>query len=549
MEDKKKSRKRKFKEVDNDDVDNVCNVTKEEKFNGFESKKKKTKKKNNDEKNIETELIKNDKDINSGLSDLVNESLNLNLKEEDLSLILENFESEKEKSDDRPKISAFYYINANPLTVNDLKNGRRIFNNKTEFSGYQFKENFIEFRQLLFENLMLNSDFTDNSKEQWTMESAIFSTFCYEDDFIEPLIKQHKIKTLIIKHAEGGEKQIDDKDNFLTFIHPKIDFTLKWGKFHSKLTIFKFPTFLRVIIPTANLTNCDWYYWGQLIWFQDFPLKKFKNQTKSDFELYFDKVLLSTLPSNYDYPKKLNFKLSDYDFSDTCVDLIASTSGRFNANQKDDYGIGRLKHLSNSYSKSRKSISNNRLIVQCSSFGKSLKEKFFVDLCEGFLAKPMTNSNTAKIDIIYPTMNYLSSFEMGHELATCLFLNEECFALNKFKFKVFEVKPEFDKCKTVFHSKFIVSTFCTNSNEKGVCEEISDNSFFYFGSHNLSPSAWGSYEKNNTQISMANFELGVIFNPIKLRYEEKVKIFESLIINLNSKYYSNDDKPYLLNEF
>src|SRR5690606_13090284 len=35
-----------------------------------------------------------------------------------------------------PKIASLYYINSNKLTREDLKDGRRIFNNRTELSGY-----------------------------------------------------------------------------------------------------------------------------------------------------------------------------------------------------------------------------------------------------------------------------------------------------------------------------------------------------------------------------------------------------------------------------
>ncbi len=65
------------------------------------------------------------------------------------------------------KISLFYYINSNKLTIQDLKDGRRIFNNKTQFisssnnGNFEFKENFIDFQQLFYENLLLNKDFTE----------------------------------------------------------------------------------------------------------------------------------------------------------------------------------------------------------------------------------------------------------------------------------------------------------------------------------------------------------------------------------------------------
>jgi tyrosyl-DNA phosphodiesterase-1 len=177
--------------------------------------------------------------------------------------------------------------------------------------------------------------------------------------------------------------------------------------------------------------------------------------------------------------------------------------------------------------------------VQCSSIGKSLKEKFLNDICEGFGCK----SNNSKVDIIYPTNEYVNSFPLGKELSGCLFLSKDSFLLNKNKFKHLEVIG--GENKTIFHSKFIISCNeeCVNT------EKLSDNTIFYFGSHNLSAAAWGSYEKKNSQISISNYELGIIFDPIKLRYEEKQKILSSLLINVNSHYYSNSDQAFVSENF
>jgi tyrosyl-DNA phosphodiesterase-1 len=490
--------------------------------------------------------------------------------------LIQNFSN----SEERPKIKTIYYINANKMKVCDLKDGRRIFNNKTELNGYQgFRENFIEFRQLFFENLLLNEDFRENLKEEWKLESAIFSTFCYEEDFILPLIKRYNLKTLLIKHCEENTHKTVyiEKNENITIIHPKIDFTLKYGKYHSKLTILKFPDFLRVVIPSANLTNGDWYYWGQIIWFQDFPLKNKSqnNSSTSDFEGYLIKMFELQMPTNFKnqiWFKNLNINLSEYDFSHTIVDLVASSSGRFS--DTHEFGLGRLKYLKEKYSVKRKNIKNNKLIVQSSSIGKRLSDKFLKDLCEGF---GCISNEENKLEIIFPTEEYIESFELGKDLSGCLFLSRDTYLLHRYKFKKLEVlDPKF---QTVFHSKFIVAleeksqnilksnnffnkksennstskhiiqenNFTINDNKiKSIPQiEIDDNSIFYFGSHNISIAAWGTLEKKDTQISMANYELGIIFNPLLLTYEEKQKISNSLLVNLNSEFYSNSDSPWI----
>lgn len=43
--------------------------------------------------------------------------------------------------------------------------------------------------------------------------------------------------------------------------------------------------------------------------------------------------------------------------------------------------------------------------------------------------------------------------------------------------------------------------------------KITDDTILYFGSHNFSAAAWGNLEKNETQIAIANWEIGVLFGP------------------------------------
>ena len=445
------------------------------------------------------------------------------------------------------KISSFYYINKNKLTLADLKNGRRIFHNKTELSQYdpnnrEFNQHFIEFRQLFFENLLLNDDFTENIKQPLTIQSAVFSTFVYDGDFIEPLINAFKLKSIIIRHREEVKyNQMEEFGNYIKFVFPKIDYSLRWGKFHSKLILLKFPNFIRVIVPSANLTNGDWYYWGQIIWFQDFPLKKDQNTKKNEFQDYLEKFFTTFMPHTYEGKRfwtDLNINFNNYDFSNTCVDLIASANGRFKNKEMDLYGVGRLNHLMKvKYLSLQK---NKSMIIQCSSIGKSLKEKFFSDVYTGFNLLPNPN-----IDIIYPTEDYINSFPLGKELSSCLFLSIDAYNFHKTKFKIIELKKEYEDKKTIFHSK----CFITGERDKNGIFQINDNSIFYFGSHNFSAAALGSYEKGDTQVSIANYELGIIFNPLKITLEEKREIYNSLILNFDSRYYNKEKDYPFINEF
>ena len=138
----------------------------------------------------------------------------------------------------------------------------------------------------------------------------------------------------------------------MTYIHPEVDYSLKWGKFHSKMIILKFENFIRIIIPTANLTRFDWYTLGQIVWFQDFYEKNENSPTSSskEFENYLNLIFEKTLPKEYKYQnwfKDLNIDFSKYDYMNCIIDIVASFSGRFT--EVKNVGLGRVKDLMKKY--------------------------------------------------------------------------------------------------------------------------------------------------------------------------------------------------------
>ena len=466
-------------------------------------------------------------------------------------LIEKNPSTNKQKNQSNILLSYITYKNSNPTTLDSLKNGRRIFNNKTELAAYdsndpEFNKNFIEFRQLFFEDLLLTKDLKDDSENnvinKIRAQSALFSTFIYDGEFIEPFINQFRMPSIIIRHQENQKfNAMDEHGNYIKFVFPKISQALKWGKFHSKLIILKFPNFLRIIVPSANLTDGDWYYWGQIIWFQDFPLIKDKekdSQTGKDFRNYLKKFMQTFMPHTYEGKRfwtdlKIDFDL--YNFNEASVDLVASANGRFIGDEeKDLFGVGRLNSLmDNKYFNIER---NDTLLVQCSSFGISKQKNFFNNLYKGFNLKEENN-----IDIFYPSENYIYTCEKGIELSSCLFFNNEAYKIYKDKLHDIVLKEQYKDRKTVFHSKI----FITGKRNKEGKFILNNDSMIYIGSHNLSASAWGNYEKNGTQISVANYELGIIFDVNLLSFQEKLDIYNNLLFNFDAPKYTEDDAPFI----
>jgi tyrosyl-DNA phosphodiesterase-1 len=427
-----------------------------------------------------------------------------------------------------------------------LKNGRRIFNNKNSYCKFKeyFNDKFIDFYQLFYEDLKLNEDLKENIDEVVGVISMIASTYTYETSFIEPLILTNQIKAIIIKNKDVKSYpliQINNKN--ITYIHPEMDISQDWGCFHSKMILLKFENFIRLIIPTANLSRFDWYTLGQLVWFQDFYLKKENSSDNkegvNDFESYIHYIFNITFPKEYnkqDWYTELGIDLNKYDFSTACVDLVASFPGRFSEIEK--IGLGRVKSLIKSYK--CKNTYEQRVIYQCSSFG-SIKDKFLMDFIETFLNKKyFAQVLKQKIDIVYPTLEYIKNIENGRSIGRCLFLKKDILNQESFpkrNMKLLQLQnglKSYLNSDLVCHSKILV---VTKDNL-----EIDLNSLIYIGSHNFSLSAWGAYEKNNSQIKTANYEVGLIFNPLKISIPEKQSIVDTVLVSLfQTNYYKSDD--------
>ena len=102
---------------------------------------------------------------------------------------------ERNQETKRYKILEIYLLKSK-TKLEELKDGKRIFNNRTECTGFEngYLTHFLEFKQLLYENLLFNKDLTSNREEKFTIKSAIFSTFCFDPEFIVPLVMRHRFK-------------------------------------------------------------------------------------------------------------------------------------------------------------------------------------------------------------------------------------------------------------------------------------------------------------------------------------------------------------------
>ena len=297
--------------------------------------------------------------------------------------------------------------------------------------------------------------------------------------------------------------------------------------------------------------------WSNCLWYQDFPKKSETktspnniNEDNKDFD--FDKDFKETLtdfisrlmPNNLIYKDVIGINLEDYHFSDIDIVLIPSIPGRHKSPYIDKFGHRRvasiLKKLGSHIDGKTKKFT---LTYQTTSVG-SLDEKFLGEIMSSFIPNflnidelsNMGNKKSVKKDLkqttllgvsqkteivendilsrvrmIYPTRDYVNNCSEGPEASSCLVLGANIYQKDSFPKQIlhqFECPEDYAYHEGLIpHIKVFIVTEENNS--------INDDTIIYFGSHNFSAAAWGKYEKDCSQISISNVELGVLMPPMK----------------------------------
>lgn len=312
----------------------------------------------------------------------------------------------------------------------------------------------------------------------------------------------------------------------------------------------------RVVVSSGNLTTGDWAVWSNGLWFQDFPKKQALKTTEKkdtsgfdfnkDFKQTLEHYVEAIMPSKADYKSLLKYDLNDYEYENIDVVLIPSLPGRFRDQEMNKIGLGKINNVLKQFPCQDPNKANKKIVTyQTSSIGqidekylsefqasvipafKSLKEVGAerAKLKKGrskdekqtkLLSKPEkadddTFSVLDHFKLIYPTKSYVFDSYDGVEAAGCLFLKKDYYESGKVSHQIlhqFEGSSNYAYNQGVIpHIKVFVVTDDNN--------EINDDTVIYFGSHNMSPAAWGRYEKDFSQISVMNSELGILIPPMK----------------------------------
>jgi tyrosyl-DNA phosphodiesterase-1 len=277
-----------------------------------------------------------------------------------------------------------------------------------------------------------------------------------------------------------------------------------------------------------------------------------------DFVRTLEDFIIKIIPKWINHNDLLGFSFDEYYISGIDVVLIPSIPGRHYEKDFDKYGHRKIAYALRKTMKPKHFRPNKKwtLTYQATSLS-SLDEKFLTELASSFFPDFCTiealraNKKSQegslyealkdRIKVVYPTKDYVENSKDGPLHARPLKLTPEGYLKKGFPKDMlyqYEAPVEGDFHTGIIpHLKVFIIT-----DESG---EIDDDTIIYFGSHNLSTGAWGKYERDFTQISIGNTELGVLVPPRRGSKAQKEKIIGGLSFKFPPRPYGKDDVPWI----
>uniref|UniRef100_A0A915BFA2 Tyrosyl-DNA phosphodiesterase n=3 Tax=Parascaris univalens TaxID=6257 RepID=A0A915BFA2_PARUN len=278
---------------------------------------------------------------------------------------------------------------------------------------------------------------------------------------------------------------------------------LPYGTHHSKLSIFETDSErIHVIISTANLLQNDWDSKTQAFYHCSAPIVKEKVE---EGQGNFQKDLISYLNA---YSSSSDFGMIEYwrdrianaDFTDVNARIISSIPGYHTGDQKGRYGHLRLRRVLRSL---QLDVTKPSFVAQFSSIGSLgpkpnswLTAQFLQSLAGGIPAPE------SSLRLIYPCVEDVRNSVEGYMAGGALPYQRKTATRQPYLHeRMYKWRCErFGRTRAMPHIKSY-SAF-----SDGRCVP----SWLLVTSANLSKAAWGELQKNESQLAIRSYELGVL---------------------------------------
>ncbi|SCZ92352.1 BZ3500_MvSof-1268-A1-R1_Chr5-2g07801 [Microbotryum saponariae] len=375
------------------------------------------------------------------------------------------------------------------------------------------------------------------------LEMAIVGSYCLE---LEWVCSHFKAETPVMlfraRHSDDHPSRYQKVDDLIkpqTFlILPERSLPGPWkGTMHTKLLIFYYKSFCRIVIPTANCVEHDWSIIDNAFYVHDFPVLQDTPNTSRSPEhnpthTPFSRGLLEVMLS-LGLTKKFTTPYRHFDFSSSAeVRLIATTQGVWKGFDRMEQGGGGLCALAKAVQEITSPSPGSRWTIeyQGSSMSKCSDNWLaqFYGAAAGIrprawfrpnIKRPAAlPANTADLPlkIVYPTMDEIRNSHLGEPGGGTIFCRRDMWQSASRGFASLFHRGQSKRDRVAAHTKTMVALRKPPRGASAApCPpSYKHEGYIYVGSHNFGPSAWGQLEHSSDtkepQLKCNNYELGVL---------------------------------------
>lgn len=363
---------------------------------------------------------------------------------------------------------------------------------------------------------------------------------------------EFRTKPLLLVHGEQREakkiltKQASAYPNITLYQAP---LEILYGTHHTKMMFLLYESGLRVVIHTSNLIRQDWHQKTQGIWLSPIlpKLEGAPSVLKGDSETYFKRDMLEYLGA-YKACELLEWSnhIKGHDFSSVRVYLIGSVPGRHTGEQRMMFGHLKLRKILKDAGPISDSVTPAWPIIgQFSSIGSLganpnqwLTGEFLSSLSAVKKSPASVKANCLKL--IYPTVDNVRISLEGYPAGGSLPYS------NKVAQKQTWLRNFLHQWKSRIHGRSSASPHIKTYVR--VSPDFTKVAWMLITSANLSKAAWGAFEKNETQLAIRSYELGVLFLPQQFgKSEFLLSKSDSLMVpfDVPPVAYATDDQPWI----